>query len=459
MFGRYRASIAAAKLSAIAFALFSTAPLLAGVIVCVLDIRPARALPSYARQTGQQCAACHNGFPELTPYGRLFKLNGYTFTGGNVNWPPIAAMAVPNFTHVGQSEPGGLAPGFGDNNDVAFTGSMFYGGKIVDHVGAFIQGTFNQVGNSVSWDNTDIRYANTGQVSGKELVYGVSLNNNPTVNDVWNSTPAWGYPYISSALAPTPVATTLIEGGLAQQVLGLNPYIYWNRLVYAEVGGYRTLSAWSLSALGIPPPGTSSIDGLAPSWRIALEPAWGNNTWEAGIFGLAAPLVPQRMSGAGGDHATDVGFDTQYEFLGARDSFSFQGRYILEYQDLSASQALGLSTNSFNNLRSLNIKGTYYYKQMIGFTAGYFNIQGSSDALLYGDVSANDSPNSAGWTLELDYIPFNYGGPWFWPWLNVKLGLQYVRYTKFDGASTNYDGAGTNASANNTLFAFAWFAF
>jgi hypothetical protein len=459
MFGRYRASIAAAKLSAIAFALLSTAPLLVGVIVCLLDIRPARALPSYARQTGQQCAACHNGFPELTPYGRLFKLNGYTFTGGNLNWPPIAAMAVPNFTHVGQSEPGGLAPGFGDNNDVAFTGSMFYGGKIVDHVGAFIQGTFNQVGNSVSWDNTDIRYANTGQVSGKELVYGVSLNNNPTVNDVWNSTPAWGYPYISSALAPTPVATTLIEGGLAQQVLGLNPYIYWNRLVYAEVGGYRTLSPWSLSALGIPPPGTSSIDGLAPSWRIALEPAWGNNTWELGTFGLAAPLVPQRMSGAGNDHATDVGFDTQYEFLGARDSFSFQGRYILEYQDLSASQALGLSTNSFNNLRSLNIKGTYYYKQMIGFTAGYFNIQGSSDALLYGDVSANDSPNSAGWTLELDYIPFNYGGPWFWPWLNVKLGLQYVRYTKFDGASTNYDGAGTNASANNTLFAFAWFAF
>ncbi len=418
-----------------------------------------RALPSYARQTGQQCAACHNGFPELTPYGRLFKLNGYTFTGGDSNWPPIAVMAIPNFTHVAQSQSGGLAPGFGNNNDVAFTGSLFYGGKIFDHVGAFIQGTYDQVPNAIHWDNLDIRYANTGQLSGTELVYGTSLNNNPTVNDVWNSTPAWGYPYVASQLAPTPAATTLVEGPLAQQVLGLNPYIYWNRLVYAEIGGYRTLSPWSLSALGIPPPGTSSIDGLAPSWRLAVEPAWGNNTWEAGTFGLAASLVPQRISGGGSDHVTDVGFDTQYEFLGARDSFSLQARYILEYQDLSASQTLGLSTNSFNSLHSFHIKGTYYYKQMIGLTAGYFNLQGSSDSLLFGDVSANNSPNSAGWTLELDYIPFNYGGPAFWPWLNMKLGLQYIRYSKFDGASTNYDGAGTNASANNTLFAFAWFAF
>ena len=433
--------------------------LVAAAACSALGFRPARALPSYARQTGQECAACHNGFPELTPYGRLFKLNGYTFSGGNLNWPPLAMMAIPNFTHTAQGQVGGAAPGFDPNNNIAFTGSLFYGGKILDHIGAFIQGTYDEVGNSLHWDNTDIRYANTGSISGRELVYGLSLNNNPTVEDIWNSTPAWGYPYVASQLAPTPVATTLIEGGLAQQVLGLNPYIYWDRLAYLEVGGYRTLSPGVLSAFGVPPPGTSSIDGLAPSWRLAVEPAWGNSTWEVGTFGLAASLVPQRMNGAGSDHVTDFGFDTQYEFLGGRDSFSLQARYITEYQDLGASQALGLATNSHNNLHTLNIKGSYYYKQMIGLTAGYFNIQGSSDPLLYGSVSANSSPNSSGWTFELDYIPFNYGGPSFWPWLNAKFGLQFTHYNKFDGASTNYDGLGTNASANDTLFAFAWFAF
>ena len=42
----------------------------------------AKALPSFARQTGQPCGTCHTDFPELTPYGRLFKLNGYTAGGG-----------------------------------------------------------------------------------------------------------------------------------------------------------------------------------------------------------------------------------------------------------------------------------------------------------------------------------------------------------------------------------------
>ncbi|MGO9983712.1 MAG: hypothetical protein ACLPIX_05815, partial [Rhodomicrobium sp.] len=41
----------------------------------------ASAVPAYARQTGQPCATCHTAFPELTPYGRQFKLTGYTAGG------------------------------------------------------------------------------------------------------------------------------------------------------------------------------------------------------------------------------------------------------------------------------------------------------------------------------------------------------------------------------------------
>jgi hypothetical protein len=125
-----------------------------------------------------------------------------------------------------------------------------------------------------------------------------------------------------------------------------------------------------------------------------------------------------------------------------------QARFITENQNLSASQALGLSSNSHNQLRTWRVKGTYYYDQTIGLTAGYFHVDGSGDPLLYGPISAVNSPNSNGWTLELNYIPFNYGGPDFWPWLNVKFGLQYVHYNKFDGANLNYDGAGRNAGDN-----------
>jgi hypothetical protein len=38
----------------------------------------ADALPSYARQTGLGCGMCHTEFPQLTPFGRRFKIGGYT---------------------------------------------------------------------------------------------------------------------------------------------------------------------------------------------------------------------------------------------------------------------------------------------------------------------------------------------------------------------------------------------
>src|ERR1700757_120336 len=50
---------------------------------------PANALPSFARQTGQPCGTCHTDFPALTPYGRRFKLLGYTPGGGPFRTTPF----------------------------------------------------------------------------------------------------------------------------------------------------------------------------------------------------------------------------------------------------------------------------------------------------------------------------------------------------------------------------------
>ncbi len=65
---------------------------------------PAEAVPSFARQTGQECIACHVSFPELTPYGRYFKLTGYTIgkaaiTSEGVNYLPLAVMAQASITN------------------------------------------------------------------------------------------------------------------------------------------------------------------------------------------------------------------------------------------------------------------------------------------------------------------------------------------------------------------------
>lgn len=97
-----------------------------GAVALVLTLvfaSGASALPSFARQTGQACAACHTGFPELTPYGRLFKANGYTFPSqpdnvfGNSDLPPLSAMIVASYTHTGTAQPGGAAPHISGNNN------------------------------------------------------------------------------------------------------------------------------------------------------------------------------------------------------------------------------------------------------------------------------------------------------------------------------------------------------
>jgi hypothetical protein len=421
----------------------------------------ASALPSYARQTGQQCAACHNGFPELTPYGRLFKLNGYVFGGGQSDLPPLAVMLVPSFTHTDANQTSAPDAHYGLNNNFAIpeSGSLFYGGAISSAlgIGTFTQVTYDNPGRNFAWDNTDIRFAKPTTLGG-ETVFGVSLNNNPSVTDLWNSTPAWGYPFLSPGLAPGQTASTMIEGGFAQQVLGLNTYAFWNRLVYAEFGLYTTLTKGMDAAFGVSPTGTDAIKGLAPYWRFAFQPQWGPNSFEVGTFGMAASINPGRVTGFGTDHKIDVGFDAQYQYLADVNSFSAQASWITENQKLTASQMIGNAANSNNHLRSLHVKGSYYYNQTVGGTIGYFHTDGTSDATLYSDL-ANNSPNTTGWSFELDYMPFNHGGPSFWPWLNMKIGLQYTLYTKFDGGVHNIDGAGRSASNNNTLFLFDWIAF
>ena len=49
----------------------------AALLLSVLTAPAALAVPSFARQTGMACEACHTVYPELTHFGRVFKANGY----------------------------------------------------------------------------------------------------------------------------------------------------------------------------------------------------------------------------------------------------------------------------------------------------------------------------------------------------------------------------------------------
>ena len=123
------------------------AVVLAALLAIAVPLRDAFSLPLYARQTGQPCATCHTAFLELTPFGRRFKLGGYTLGGGDWTGPPFAVMLqAPTYTHTEAGQEGGAAPHFGPNNNFAFQqASLFTGGRITDSLGAFIQGTYDGV--------------------------------------------------------------------------------------------------------------------------------------------------------------------------------------------------------------------------------------------------------------------------------------------------------------------------
>jgi hypothetical protein len=50
------------------------------LVVFVTLCPDAQAVPSFTRQTGLACTVCHSSPPELTAFGRKFKLDGYTLT-------------------------------------------------------------------------------------------------------------------------------------------------------------------------------------------------------------------------------------------------------------------------------------------------------------------------------------------------------------------------------------------
>src|SRR5258708_18826014 len=146
---------------------------------------PADAMPSYARQTGQACTACHMNFPELTPFGRAFKLGGYTLISGESSFPPLSAALQPAFTHTQKSQPGGAAPHFGPNDNLSLElASAYYAGKIFENVGTFTQVNFNGIERKFSLDHTDIRYAQSGSNRSSHIALGAHPNLSPPIEDI-----------------------------------------------------------------------------------------------------------------------------------------------------------------------------------------------------------------------------------------------------------------------------------
>jgi hypothetical protein len=411
------------------------------------------ALPVFARQTGQQCVACHAGgqFPELTPFGRLFKLTGYTIGTRTL---PLSAMGVASFT---KSREPTDDPAFAKDAVALFqTGSIFVAGKISDHAGVFAQATYDNYasqnpGNG-HWDgkwlsdNIDLRYAGNFSLGGKGLIAGISLNNNPSLADPWNTVPAW-INYVPTTFGVTGPDAAPIIAQLGQQAVGVGAYALWDQHVYVELAGYRTANGiWSLFSQGIDNVDQVKLNGLAPYFRLALNHDWGAHSAMIGAFAMNADVYPDNLAPTGPTIGyRDRGIDAQYQYLLEPHTLTLQLSYIRE--TISRGDLGGIASNATNKLDQLRLKASYINQHKYGLSLGYFDTTGSSDNTLYPDPAG--SPGTRGWVPEVFYMPEQH----------VRLGAQYYAFNRFHGVSSNYDGAGRKASDNNTLFIYLWGAY
>jgi len=382
----------------------------------------AHAVPSYARQTGMSCSGCHTAFPQLNAVGRQFKMQGYTFTnqdlvkgdGLSINvGAPFSMMIQTTWSHI-KSAPDAAT----DKSKLLLPAqlSVFYAGRISDNIGSFIQITAEQ-GGGFGIDNTDIRYAKSGKVGNNSVDYGLSLNNNPTVQDPWNSTPVWGFPWFEAGYGyefPDNLITAV--GG---DVAGLTAYGFWNSHIYTEIGGYSAANTDAVKADKV-------IRGAAPYGRIAYtgDANKGNMNWEVGVLGMRGKLLTN-------ENLTDVGIDGEIQLaLDGDQSLTVDANYIHEGQSGS------------EHLNTMKVDVTWYTNQTYGVTVGYHGSKSSSNA-----ISGTDDTNVGRWNSDAFQVQLDYN-----PWLNTRLALQYTGYTKLEDSSAG-------ASDSNQWMLGGWFLF
>ncbi len=424
--------------------------------------RVAQAVPAFAQQTGQPCKSCHvGGFgPELTPFGREFKLGGYTLRAhASV---PIAAMAIASYTHTRKAQDPAPEHLSKNNNLTLDEAAMFIAGGLGQHLGGFAEITYEGIDRHFTWDNLDLRAVTNGKVFGEDATFGLSLNNSPTVQDAWNTLPAWGFPFTDTETSPTPDATPLIDDSLAQGVIGLTGYTWIGHKLYFEAGGYTSPSTGTLDFLGADDPG--KIHGAAPYARAAMQTKLGGGTFEVGTSALKAAMFPERDRTSGlSDRYIDLGLDASWQkTLGTSDTISLNLRYEHEKADLRASCALGLIGDGTDagcgryHLNEARAAARYTLHDRIALTVSPFSITGSSNSNVF---DGNGSPNSDGVMGQVDYTFWPSSNSPLGPRVNARVGVQYTSYGKFNGRHRNFDGEGANASDNDVLRVFSWIAF
>ncbi len=452
-----------------------------GASMPMLISTPARAVPSFARQTGLACEACHTIPPELTAFGRRFKLNAFTMTTKPplisdiddhkrntvflTDIPGISILLQATYDHWNRPPPDTNVAGANAQSDTfqfPQQMSIMYAGAVSDHVGAWMQLTYLQNTGTLGIDNNDIRYS--GHTENNDWVWGTTLNNNPSFQDVWNTGSAYRIPYFPTQTlwsATQPITGTGPRAPLytafAGLAAGLGAYVWYKDSVYLELTEYHSAKSGSATAtedssnLNV---GGGTIDNWAPYWRAAYERDWGYNSVMIGTSGMYSKFVQsvfagQTISPGNYNTYTDVTADWQYQYNGQHNIFSFLGHFTHETENNNPNLVPTYFSNSTDHLEQLAVTAEYYYDRTYGGLINFVRTTGTPDPAFNG---GNGSPANQYEVFELDYLP----------WFNTRLLLQYNLYNVVNNNQNPFFLHGLSnpkASNNNTWVVGLWMDF
>ena len=349
---------------------------------------PAEALPSYARQTGQPCAACHTAFPELTPFGRRFKIGGYTLQGGDWQGPPIAAMYMARlhpheFAVRGRpARPRACTPTTISSPSRSRASSP--AASSATSARSSRSPAIRSAARSGSTRPTSATPTRSSCSARTRSGASTPTTRRPSKTPGTRRRPGAGHRSPRPSRRPSGRRRPTSRTDTARSSAAPAPTSSGTTCCTPLHRLQRASGARRCRRLNVGNSTTDAVTNVAPYWRVALEPHWGDHYLMVGTFGMYGQVVPGRQYGFGTDNYLDVGFDSQYQYDGDQYSVTVKLTDIMEWQKLNATYALSNSSNLSNTLNSFKANASFVWDHTYSIGLGYFNVTGSSDCNLYG---------------------------------------------------------------------------
>lgn len=440
------------------------------------------AIPSFARQTGLSCATCHTVFPHLTPFGRSFKLHGYTTTNAKLiealktyfkddtvsskrvalqisHIPMVSVRLASRWND--QAGGDGVVPkgkvtggqgfisapaGYGGNDvfNLLAGSSMYIAGEITPDMGTFLEfGGVNDDGGTFGMGMFDLALVSSDHtLAGQNFVYGIRAEDGMGAGDPSNTVGTWGLTASLMGLSTHNTlfdpGTAMMEGGELFAMLGS----FYQGGLYASVGAYRPSANQTMNSYvqgSVASDGSfDGTDGGANGYlRLSYYlPPIGNDLYtEIGTFGYLGRLNMTASQTAAlanpgyVDNYSDYGVDLQAQYISDKNLVElfalFQNQKDGAFYGVD--EFTGLPGNGEAVSRQgLGLKADYYYDGTIGCYAKY---------LYQASVQLKDM-NLSGGTVGLSYFP----------WENVNLRLEETMFAEYNIGAAQY-GSYTNPGA------------